>query len=98
MLVSRPRKRSLVSISPIYKAPRPKPAPADFDRDGRIDLMIGDTYGRVRLFRNEGRDTKGRHIFSTPRLIHQSPSRLSLHAGDWNGDRRPTSSSSLASG
>lgn len=68
---------------------RPKPAPADFDQDGRVDLVIGDTYGRVRLFRNEGQDPAGKHAFSKPTLIHQNPSRLSLHAGDWNGDAAP---------
>jgi len=66
---------------------RPKPAPADFDRDGRVDLVIGDTYGRVRCFRNEGRDDDGRHHFAEPVMIHQSKSRLSVHAADWDGDR-----------
>ena len=65
---------------------RPKPAPADFDRDGRVDLVIGDTYGRVRFFRNLGRDGEGRHTFAAPVMIHKSRSRLSIHAGDWDGD------------
>ena len=65
---------------------RPKPAPADFDQDGRVDLVIGDTYGRVRCFRNAGRNENGRHHFAAPVLIHQSKSRLSIHAADWTGD------------
>lgn len=65
---------------------RPKPAPADFDRDGRVDLVIGDTYGRVRYFRNLGRDGEGQHTFAAPVMIHKSRSRLSIHAGDWDGD------------
>jgi hypothetical protein len=68
---------------------RPKPAAADFDQDGRVDLVIGDTYGRVRLFRNEGTTFAGRHVFSKPITILDSPSRLSLHAGDWDGDKAP---------
>jgi hypothetical protein len=68
---------------------RPKPAAADFDGDGRIDLIIGDTYGRVRYFRNEGTDKEGRHTFAPPVMIHRSRSRLSLHAGDWDGDGAP---------
>jgi hypothetical protein len=68
---------------------RPKPAPADFDRDGRVDLVVGDTYGRVRLFRNNGRNDAGRHTFSNPIMVHHSRSRLSLHAGDWDGDQAP---------
>lgn len=65
---------------------RPKPAPADFNGDGRVDLAIGDTYGRVRLYLNHGRNADKQHVFSKPILVHQSRSRLSLHAGDWNGD------------
>lgn len=68
---------------------RPKPAPADFNGDGRVDLAIGDTYGRVRLFLNQGRDSESRHVFGKPTLVHQSRSRLSLHAGDWDGDDSP---------
>ncbi|HIE99381.1 MAG TPA: VCBS repeat-containing protein [Planctomycetes bacterium] len=65
---------------------RPKPAPADFDQDGRVDLVVGDTYGRVRYFRNAGRGENGRHRFAAPVMIHQSNSRLSVHAADWTGD------------
>jgi len=66
---------------------RPKPAPGDFNGDGREDLAIGDTYGRVRLYLNQGHDAAGQHTFSEPALVHQSRSRLSLHAGDWDGDK-----------
>jgi hypothetical protein len=65
---------------------RPKPAPADFDQDGRVDLVIGDTYGRVRLFHNEGHDENGQHQFGQPVMIHQSKSRLSVQTSDWDGD------------
>ncbi|MDG1895444.1 MAG: VCBS repeat-containing protein, partial [Fuerstiella sp.] len=68
---------------------RPKPAPADFDRDGRVDLVIGDTYGRVRYFRNEGCDENDRHRFGSPVMIHQARSRLSVHAADWTGNEFP---------
>ena len=65
---------------------RPKPALGDFDQDGRVDLVVGDTYGRVRFFRNEGRAKDGRHQFGKPTLIFESKSRLNVQAADWDGD------------
>jgi hypothetical protein len=61
-------------------------AAADFDRDNQTDLVIGDTYGRVRLFRCTGKDGNGRPVFAEPFMILQGGSRLSVLATDWDGD------------
>lgn len=70
----------------VLQGARPKPAPADFDGDGRVDLVIGDTYGRVRFYRNEGTNEQGQPQFAAPELIHEARSRLSVQSADWNGD------------
>src|SRR5690606_34181611 len=40
------------------------PALADWDRDGRRDLLLGNNAGRMRIYRNLG--TNGRPQFSEP--------------------------------
>lgn len=62
-------------------------AAADFDRDGKIDLVVGDTYGKVRYYRNL---TGGSHpVFAKPVLIADVGSRLVPTIADWNGDGWP---------
>ncbi len=62
-------------------------AAADFDRDGKVDLIVGDTYGKVRYYRNL---TGGSHpIFAKPVLIADVGSRLVPTIADWNRDGWP---------
>jgi len=62
-------------------------AAADFDRDGKVDLVVGDTYGKVRYYRNL---TGGSHpVFAKPQLIADIGSRLVPTIADWNGDGWP---------
>lgn len=57
---------------------------ADFDRDGQRDLIVGDTYGKVRYFR---RASDGGNItFADPVLLGDLGIRLLVDATDWNGD------------
>ncbi len=57
---------------------------ADFDRDGKRDLVVGDTYGKVRYFRRG--DTAGEIAFDAPIEIGNLGIRLLVDATDWNGD------------
>ncbi len=61
-------------------------ATADFDRDGRIDLVVGDTYGKIRYFRNVGPAAEPR--FAAPILVGDMGFRLLVDAADWDGDGR----------
>ena len=57
---------------------------ADFDRDGRRDLVVGDTYGKVRYFRQSS-DADGM-VFDDPVPLGDLGIRLLVDAVDWNGD------------
>ncbi len=60
-------------------------AAADFDGDGRADILVGENAGprsRILLFHNQGR---GR--FRVHRIAEGAPVRTAI-AVDWNGDRR----------
>ncbi len=57
---------------------------ADFNRDGLRDLVIGDTYGKVRFFRNVGTADEPR--FATPIEMGDLGIRLLVDATDWNQD------------
>lgn len=59
---------------------------ADFDRDGRRDLVVGDTYGKVRFFRRAG--DQDRMAFEQPVELGDLGIRLLVDAADWNGDGR----------
>jgi FG-GAP-like repeat len=60
---------------------------ADFDRDGKVDLMVGDTFGKVRYYRNL---TGGSHpVFAAAVLIADAGTRLVPSVADWNGDGWP---------
>jgi hypothetical protein len=62
-------------------------AAADFDKDGKVDLVVGDTYGKVRYYRNL---TGGTHpVFAMPVLITDVRTRLVPSIADWNGDGWP---------
>lgn len=71
----------------ILQGARTTVAAADFDQDGKVDLIVGDTYGKVRYYRNL---TGGTHpVFSEPELIAEVGSRLVPTVADWNGDGWP---------
>jgi hypothetical protein len=69
---------------------------ADFDADGLPDLVVGDTYGKARHFRNVG--SKGAPRFANPVLLGDMKIRMIPCAADWNGDGRPDVIGSVASG
>jgi hypothetical protein len=56
----------------------------DFNRDGLPDLVVGDTYGKTRLFRNAGPRTSPR--FAAPVLLGDMKIRMTPYAADWDGD------------
>lgn len=71
----------------VLQGARTTVAAADFDRDGKVDLVVGDTYGKVRYYRNL---TGGpQPTFALPELIADVGSRLVPAVADWNGDGWP---------
>ncbi len=56
----------------------------DFDGNGTTDLIVGDTYGHVRHFRNIG--TNDQPVFKDEGLIGDLRTRLTLDLIDWNRD------------
>lgn len=71
-------------------------AVADFDRDGKLDLAVGDTYGVVRHYRNVG--DRQRPSFAAPQTIGDLGIRLLVDAADWNGDNWPDVVAGAANG
>ena len=69
---------------------------ADFDGDGRLDLVVGDTYGKVRCYRNVG--TKAKPVFAAPVEIGDMKIRMVPYAADWDGDGRIDVIGSAANG
>jgi FG-GAP-like repeat len=62
---------------------------ADFDRDGRRDLVVGDTYGKIRYFRNQGPQSGGSEpVFAAGVEIADMGIRGLVDSTDWNGDGR----------
>jgi hypothetical protein len=71
----------------VLQGARTTVAAADFDRDGKVDLIVGDTYGDVRYYRNL---TGGTHpVFAPAAVIFKAPARLVPTVADWNGDGWP---------
>lgn len=60
---------------------------ADYNGDGRNDLVLGDTYGVVRLFLNVGE--VGHPKFREAEIIGDLKQRLSVDTVDWNQDGHP---------
>lgn len=69
---------------------------ADFDGDGVPDLVVGDTYGKVRHYRNVG--TKKEPRFAEPVLLGDLKIRMVPFAADWDGDGKVDVIGSAANG
>jgi len=69
------------------------PVAVDWDRDGAVDLVVGDEDGRVAFLKNTGRFTAEQTpLFLPPRYFQQEAEELKFGAlatpvgFDWNGD------------
>jgi large repetitive protein len=60
---------------------------ADFNRDGKPDLVVGDTYGKIRYYENKS--SASGMAFSEPLQIGDLRNRMSPSAADWNEDGYP---------
>lgn len=69
---------------------------ADFDGDGRLDLVVGDTKGVARYFQNAG--TKAEPVFELAHEFESLGIRMVPFAADWNHDGRMDVVGSAASG
>jgi len=71
----------------VLQGNRAVPACADFDGDGRTDLVTGDAVGGVTYFHNEG--TAEEPVFSSGRKLAGLSGRVHVAAADMTGDGRP---------
>ena len=62
-------------------------AAGDVDLDGRLDLVVGNTYGDVRYWRNAGGTPVPK--FEPAVLLGSLRSRCAPSIADWDGDGRP---------
>ncbi len=68
------------------------PVAVDFDRDGHVDLVVGDEDGRVALIRNTGKLKKGMPVFQSPVYFKQKAEHLKFgalvtpYSTDWDDD------------
>jgi hypothetical protein len=69
---------------------------ADFDADGRLDLVVGDTYGDARHYRNVG--TKAAPRFARPAPLGNLKIRMTPFATDWDRDGKTDVVGSAANG
>jgi hypothetical protein len=68
----------------------------DFNADGRLDLVVGDTYGIARYYGNVGTKTVPR--FAAPVVLGDLKIRMVPFAADWNRDGKLDVVGSAASG
>jgi hypothetical protein len=72
---------------------------ADYDRDGQRDLVIGDTYGKFRYYRNLGiKAGATKPAFAEPVAIGDLGMRGLVETTDWNQDGWPDVIASSANG
>ena len=68
------------------------PVAVDWDRDGDVDLIVGQEDGRVAWIEHTGRLRRGLPVFKPPRFFKQQADRLKFGAlvtpvaFDWDGD------------
>jgi len=68
------------------------PTAVDWDRDGDVDLIVGDEDGRVALVEHSGRVAGGLPQFLPPRYFQQQARDVKFgalatpHSADWDGD------------
>jgi predicted neuraminidase len=68
------------------------PTAIDWDRDGDVDLIVGDEDGRVALVEHTGEFRGEIPVFAQPRYFQQRAETLKFgalatpHAADWDGD------------
>lgn len=68
------------------------PVAVDFNRDGHVDLIVGDEDGRVAFIKNTGKKKKGLPVFQSPVYLKQKADNLKFgalstpHSVDWDGD------------
>ncbi len=68
----------------ILQGARTVPAAGDFNRDGRTDLVVADTFGTVRVYLHAGTSPIR---FSAPHTLERiHPIRLIVQVTDWDGD------------
>lgn len=99
----------LIKVGPVGKDPskefdalqgaRTVLAAADFDKDRLRDLVVGDTYGKIRYFRNLGTRADGSEpMFAEPVEIGDLGIRGLVEVTDWNQDGWPDVIASSANG
>jgi hypothetical protein len=71
----------------VLQGNRAIPAIADFNGDGKMDLVVGNAIGQVLYFENVGDNQHPR--FSSPKVLMTRPGRVYLTTTDWNGDGLP---------
>ncbi|MEP7267045.1 MAG: VCBS repeat-containing protein [Saprospiraceae bacterium] len=68
------------------------PVTVDFDRDGKIDLVVGDEDGRVAFIKNTGRIKNNIPVFKSPVYLKQKAGYLKFgalttpYSMDWDSD------------
>ena len=66
------------------------PCVVDWNRDGKKDLLVGETYGTIEFFENKGTDANP--VFNGSKKLQAGAGNIDLgyyarpHTADWNGD------------